>query len=88
MLIAELSRARSARTGAPWVRQLAFQASARFGVKGEKLDNNKAESFFPLNFNVYNELSNRERARERDKKQRRSISLEEKHENLKAAVRK
>ena len=53
MLIAELSRARSARTGAPWVRKFAFQAPVVFAAEGEKLNNNKAESFFPLNFNVY-----------------------------------
>ena len=34
-------------------KKFAFQAPARFGAKGEKLSNNKAESFFPLNFNVY-----------------------------------
>ena len=33
-------------------------------------------------------MDNREKARARDKKQRRPISLEEKHENFIAAVRK
>ena len=44
--------------------------------------------FFQLKCNVYIDLGNRERARVRGKKQRRPISLEEKHENFIAAVRK
>ena len=44
--------------------------------------NNKADSFFRLNFNVYIDLDNRERARARGKKQRRPNSLKEERENL------
>ena len=44
----------------------------------------KNKSFFPP---VYINLDNRERARARNKQQRRPISLEEKHENYIAAVR-
>ena len=49
---------------------------------------NKADYFFRLNFNVYINVDKRERARARDKKQRRPISLEEKRENFIAVVRK
>ena len=46
----------------------------------------KAESFFfRLNFNVYNDVDNRERARTRDKKNR---GDEEKHDNFISAVRR
>ena len=48
----------------------------------------KADSFFRLTFNVYIAVDNRERARARDKIQRRPISLEEKHKNFIPAVRK
>ena len=41
-----------------------------------------------VNFDIYTDVDNRERARARDEKQRRLISLEEKHETLTAAVRK
>ena len=41
-----------------------------------------------LNINVYIGLDNRERARAWNKQQWRPISLEEKHENYKGAVRK
>ena len=54
----------------------------------DKNNNSKSDSFFPLNLNVYIDMDNRERARARDKKQRRPISLEKKHENFIAAVRK
>ena len=40
----------------------------------EKKKNNKADSFFQVHFNVYIDVYNRERARARDKKQRRPIS--------------
>ena len=51
-------------------RNFGFQASARFGGKShghqdfqrEKLNNKKAESFLPLNFNIYIDVNNRERA--------------------------
>ena len=56
----------------------------------EKNNNNnkKAESFVRLNFNVYINVENRERAKARNTQQRRPISLEEKHQNFTAAVRK
>ena len=50
-------------------------------------NNKKAESFVPLNFNVYINVENRERAKARNTQQRRPISLEEKHQNFTAAVR-
>ena len=47
----------------------------------------KAEyCFFPLNFNVYTDADNKERARARDKKQRRRLSWEEKRENYNVAA--
>ena len=48
----------------------------------------KNESFFPLNFNVYINLDNKERARAKKTQQWRPISLEEKHESYIAAVTK
>ena len=51
-------------------------------------NSNKAKSFFFLNLYVQTDVDNRERARARDKRQRRQISLEEKHENFIAGVRK
>ena len=56
----------------------------------EKNNNNnkKAESFVRLNFNVYINVDNQERAKARNTQQRRPISLEEKHQNFTAAVRK
>ena len=56
----------------------------------EKNNNNnkKAESFVRLNFNVYINVENRERAKARNTQQRRPISLEEKHQNFTAAVKK
>ena len=53
-----------------------------------KIKITEKESFFSLNFNVYINLDNRDRARAIDKQQRRQISLEGKHENEIAAVRK
>ena len=44
--------------------------------------------FFDVIFDVYTHVDNRERARASDWKQRRRISLEEKHENFIAALRK
>ena len=44
--------------------------------------------FFDVIFDVYTHVNNRESARANDRKQRRRISLEEKHENFIAAVRK
>ena len=44
--------------------------------------------FFDIIFDVYTHVGNRERARASDCKQRRRISLQEKHENVIAAVRK
>ena len=56
----------------------------------EKNNNNnkKAESFVRLNFTVYINVDNQERAKARNTQQRRPISLEEKHQNFTAAVRK
>ena len=45
--------------------------------RDKKNNNNEADSFFQLNFKVYIGVDNRERARTRDKKQRRPISFEE-----------
>ena len=42
-----------------------------------KTTTTKADSFFRLNFNVYIDLDNRQRAIAKDKNQRRPISLEE-----------
>ena len=64
------------------------EVTARFGGKSHSLldfwtevkkynNNNKADSFFRLIFNAYIDMENRERARARDKRQRRPISLEE-----------
>ena len=44
--------------------------------------------FFDVIFDVYIHVDNRERAKASDWKQRRKISLEEKHENFMAEVRK
>ena len=44
--------------------------------------------FFDIIFDVYTHVGNRERVRASDCKQRRRISLQEKHENVIAAVRK
>ena len=44
--------------------------------------------FFDVIFDVYTHVDNRERARASDWKQRRKLSLEEKHENFVAEVRK
>ena len=46
----------------------------------------KPSIFFLLNFNVYTDADNKERARARDKKQRRRLSWEEKHENYYVAA--
>ena len=80
---------------------LHFKHPARFGGKShghrdfkretERKNNNnnkKAEFFVRLNFNVYINVENRERAKARNTQQLRPISLEEKHQNFTAAVRK
>ena len=55
----------------------------------ERKNSNKSDFFFfRLNFNVCNDVDNRERARARDNKQRRRISLEEEQKNFIAAVSK
>ena len=57
----------------------------------KKYNNNKADSSFRLNFNVYIDvkwITEKELEREIKKTQRRPISLEEKRENFIAAVRK
>ena len=47
-------------------------------------NNNKADSLFRLNFNVYIDVQwAAEKGLKRDKKQRRPISLEEKHKKIK-----
>ena len=46
----------------------------------------KPSIFFLLNFNVYTDADNKERARARDKKQRRRLSWEEKNENYNVAA--
>ena len=46
-------------------------------------NNNKVESFFRRDFNVFIDVDNRERGRARDNKQRRIISLEENIKKLK-----
>ena len=43
--------------------------------------------FFDVIFDVYTHVDNSERARASDRKQRRQISLEEKHEHFIAVVR-
>ena len=51
---------------------------------------NKADSFLRRNFNVYIDVDNRKRARARDMKNKGNQFrlIEEKHENLIAAVKK
>ena len=63
--------------------EFCIQALARFGGKShghpdfkERKNNNKAESFFRLNSDVYTNVDNGERARAIDKKRKRQISLE------------
>lgn len=53
----------------------------------EREKNNKADFFCPLNFDVYTETYNRERAAARDKKQKKGIMMEEPHDIFVAAVR-
>ena len=58
-----------------WSENLPFKHPAYFGGKShghpdfkrEKKNSNKAESFFPLNFNVCINVEHRERARARNK---------------------
>ena len=56
--------------------KLCISSTARFGDKlrshpgfQRQKNNNKADSFFQLNFNVYIDVDNKERARAKDKKQ-------------------
>ena len=50
----------------------------------DKNNNNKADSLFRLNFNVYIDVQwLTEKELERDEKQRRPVSLEEKHKKFK-----
>ena len=53
----------------------------------EREKNNKVDFFCPLNFDVYTETYNRERAAARDKKQKKGIMMEEPHDIFVAAVR-
>ena len=52
-------------SGTPLVSAVSRMAAQTF--REEKTNNKKNESFFPLNFNVYINLDNRERARTRNK---------------------
>ena len=54
----------------------------------ETKNNNNVASFFDYVLKSYTEVDNRERARARDKKQRRRILLEKQHENFISLVRK
>ena len=81
-----VSRGESLRFKHPLVSGVNRMATRTFREK--KYNNNKADYFFPLNFNVYINADKRERARRRNKKQRRPSSLEEKRENFIAVVRK
>ena len=111
--LAELSRARGACSGAPWVRKFGYPCVLKFGLRkssvrpyvrpplhvsrGEILhfnyprvfavnriatrnfsdqnNNNKADSFSRLNFNVYVDVDNREKARARDKRQSSNVKI-------------
>ena len=80
------------RCGVVVCKNLSVQLRSALGQKMHprkfgSLQNCPAESFFRLNCSVYINVENRERASQRVKKQRRPISLEEKHENFIAAVR-
>ena len=76
------------------LRVSAVNCMAAQTFREKKYNNNKADSFFRLNFNVNidvkwiteNELERE--IKKRKKKQRRPISLEEKRDNFIAAVRK
>ena len=54
----------------------------------EREEKIQSRVFFDVIFDVYTYVDNSERARASDSKQRRRISMEEKHENFIAAVRK
>ena len=69
--------------------------ATRRTFREKKYNNNKADSFFRLTFNVYIDVKwitkkelGRETKKNKTKKQRRPISLEEKRENFIATVRK
>jgi len=66
---------------ARFIRPLNRMATRTFTEK--KYNNNKDDSFFRLNFNVFLNVDNRERAEERDKKTKRPN-----RENFIAAVRR
>ena len=71
-----------------------MQLKVLFGNKSHSRPDCKREKqqqsrvFFDVIFYVYPRVDNRERAGASDCKQRRLISLQEKHENVIAAVRK
>ena len=71
-----------------------MQLKVLFGSKSHSRPDCKREKqqqsrvFFDVIFDVYTRVDNRERAGASDCKQRRLISLQEKHENVIAAVRK
>ena len=70
-----------------------ISSTARFGGKSHGRRDLKREKitrpspFFQLNFNVYTDVDDREKAEGRDKVQKRRVSLKEKHENVSLAVR-
>ena len=57
-------------------------------LRDKNYNNNKAAPLFRLNYSVYIDVDNRERAKARDKERRRPISLEEKLVNFIAVVGK
>ena len=70
-------------------RHFRIQAPLRFGGKSHGHSDFKREKtttmpifFFLIKFNLYTDIDDRERARARDKKERRRISLEEQHSNF------
>ena len=75
-------------------RHFRIQAPVRFGGKSHghsdvrEKKQQQCREFILIKFNLYTDIDDRERARARDKKERRRISLEEQHSNFIAAVRK
>ena len=63
-------------------------AARTFREREREKKKKQGRVFFDVIFDIYTHVDNRERARAIDWKQRRRISLEEKHENFIAAPRK
>ena len=63
-------------------------AARTFREREKKKKKKQGRVFFDVTFDIYTHVDNRERARAINWKQRRRISLEEKHENFIAALRK